>query len=270
MVKLKIDEIKKIQLNILKEVDQFCKANSIKYSLTYGTLIGAIRHKGYIPWDDDIDIMMPRPDYTKFINLFNKQQKSYRVLSTNTNKNHPYAYAKVEDTNTILTEYSTIKYNIGVNIDIFPIDGMPTNPKEFLKHARKIKRYERLMEIKAIKLNKNRSLIKNIILLVLKISTTFISYQKAIKLIETNSLKYNYSECKFAMAPCYGINSSCHTSKKIFEKFISVEFENNRYNAIKEYDKYLKVIYGDYLKLPPAEQQVSHHKYKTFRIESIS
>ena len=264
MTQIGVTKIRDIQLNILKEVDTFCKINNIKYSLTYGTLIGAVRHKGYIPWDDDIDIMMPRPDYEKFITQFNLNQTKFRVLSTSNSKTHPYPYAKVEDTSTVLIEYSNIKYKIGVNIDVFPIDGMPSNKKQFLKHAQKLKRYENLLGIKTIKLSNNRSFFKNMVLLFLIIATIFISYKKIIVLTERANRKYNYTECEYAMAPCYNVSIACQTPKTIFKEFISVKFENSYYSAIKEYDTYLRVIYGNYLKLPPPEEQVSHHNYEAF------
>ena len=124
---INLEELKKIQFDILKKVAAFCEKNKIKYYLGYGTLLGAVRHKGYIPWDDDIDIIMPRPDYLRFIEIFNKSTPSpeLKVLSHYIDKNHPYPFIKLINTKTKQVSHSSIKYDMGVCIDIFPLDGLP-------------------------------------------------------------------------------------------------------------------------------------------------
>ena len=115
------EEFKKTQFDILISVDRFCKAHGIRYFLAYGTLIGALRHGGYIPWDDDIDISMPRPDYERFIKLYNKEKdKGYYVVSPSLDPSYPNAFAKICDPDTCIIEFSSLKYDIGVNIDLFP------------------------------------------------------------------------------------------------------------------------------------------------------
>ena len=141
------DELKSIQLDLLQKTADFCENNGLRYFLCGGTLIGAIRHKGYIPWDDDIDIAMPRPDYEKFVRIFNLTQNYYQVMSIETDPDYAYAFAKVYENRTVLKElhypgdafgvYIDILYDnrtvlkelhykgsIGVFIDIFPADGV--------------------------------------------------------------------------------------------------------------------------------------------------
>lgn len=126
MEQLKLNEVKEIQLNILKAVDCFCRENGIRYWLDYGTLIGAVRHKGFIPWDDDIDIGMLRKDYEVFIKIFNKSSKRYRFVCI---ENEPlcwHLFGKVMDTETVLWESPWMGIpRFCVNIDIFPYDNVP-------------------------------------------------------------------------------------------------------------------------------------------------
>lgn len=124
-----IEEIKKIQLEILKYVDQFCSQNNIKYALGYGTLIGAVRHKGFIPWDDDIDIIMRRNDYNRFIELFSKETGRYKVWSHNLQTDYPIPYAKVTDEKTLKLEGTNYYVERGVDIDVFPLDDLPNDEK---------------------------------------------------------------------------------------------------------------------------------------------
>ena len=131
MRKIDEDELKSIELDILKDVANFCDENGLRYYLCGGTLLGAIRHKGFIPWDDDIDIIMPRPDYIKFAELYNKRDSPYRTDSLLTDKNWTSAFAEVQDTRTIkiYSDFS-LPQERGVSIDLFPIDGAPENEAE--------------------------------------------------------------------------------------------------------------------------------------------
>ena len=119
MNKLDTDTVKEIQMDILSSVDTFCKENNIRYFISGGTLIGAVRHKGYIPWDDDIDIMMLRKDYNKFVHDFGTKGK-YCVLAPELNMHFPFPFAKVEDTSTVLIENMATPWEMGINIDVFP------------------------------------------------------------------------------------------------------------------------------------------------------
>lgn len=262
---VKSEELKKTQLDILLSVDRFCKQHSICYFLTYGTLIGAIRHKGYIPWDNDIDISMPRPDYERFIQLYNtEKEKKYYVISPDLDQSYPYPFAKICDPNTHLVEFSSIKYNIGINIDLFPIDGLPKNEKEAKAHYWKINLYRNLLNIKKIELDfKRRSLIKNIFLALSKTVLFVISYNYLIKKINHLFVTYNYSDCLYAADLNFG-NVNRRLPKKIFESCISVEFEGYLFNAPIGYDLWLKSIYGDYMQLPPIEKRVTHHDFKAY------
>jgi len=123
---LDIKEIKKIELQLLLSFHKLCMEEGLNYSITAGTLIGAVRHKGFIPWDDDIDVMMPRTDYNRFLNYCKQHKVSFRVVSCEQNRNYGSLFAKISDKSTFIeddfTDWSKVK--MGVHIDIFPIDGL--------------------------------------------------------------------------------------------------------------------------------------------------
>jgi lipopolysaccharide cholinephosphotransferase len=122
MQQMTFNEMRTVQFNILCAVDKFCNENNLRYTLLGGTLLGAVRHQGFIPWDDDIDIAMPRPDYEKFVRTFNKTE-SFLVCESWINKKYWYfGFAKIGDKRTLL-EQRDCKIKLFVNIDLFPVDG---------------------------------------------------------------------------------------------------------------------------------------------------
>lgn len=130
MKEINTEDLKRIQIQILLHIDVFCTKHELRYFISGGTLIGAIRHKGFIPWDDDIDIMMLREDYEKFIVLYSQEDKSpYHLYSHNQLHSYPYPFAKMDDSRTILKEDINEAMVFGVNIDIFPIDIAPRSEK---------------------------------------------------------------------------------------------------------------------------------------------
>lgn len=260
-----MEVFRKIQLDILISVDEFCKKHNIQYFLAYGTLIGALRHRGYIPWDDDIDIAMPRPDYEKFIKSYGKEgNDTYYVLSPDSDKLYPYTFAKICKSGTHITEFSSLKYDLGVNIDLFPIDGLPAGKAEIKSHYSKICFYRDCLNVKRIKLDfKKRSLQKNCTLTLAKVALWPVPYRALINKIVNLSKKYSYSESCFAADLNFGNENRC-LPKTIFEQDVPVEFENHRFPAPVGYDRWLRVIYGEYMQLPPLEKQVTHHAMKAY------
>jgi len=262
---ISVTELKKIQLDILSEVHKFCEKHKISYFLTYGTLIGAIRHKGYIPWDDDIDICMPRPDYERFIKIFNDENSKYKFLSNELDPDYPYPYGKVIDTSTVLIEYSSIKYPIGINIDVLPIDGVDESG-EILKKQFFLRN---LLDVKTIKLSKKRSLLKNTVLLVGKICLFLLPYKFLVRTMVKNAKKYSYQESEYVCCVAGGFKEEKPMLKEYFRDKVLVQFEGNSYYAPIGYDKYLRSIYGDYMVLPPEEERMPHHVFKAYLKNTI-
>lgn len=266
MREIQFEEMKKIELNILIYFTEVCEENNLRYYLGGGTLLGAVRHKGFIPWDDDIDVMMPRPDFQKLLSL-SINNENYNIIKPGT-AGYYYNFAKLVDTRTILEEKG-IKLidGLGVYIDIFPLDGMPETPD-----ARK-KRFKELNSI--------RKRINNTCLLKPKFHRNPFAYLNACRIYNSNknvdlsSLQKKYldsalknsfddSEFVFAAGGAYGARDIF--PGKWFEKEIELQFENLSVKAFNGYDFYLTQLYGDYMTLPPEDKRVTpHHSIVYFK-----
>lgn len=260
MIALNLNELKKIQLEILKYVHEFCIRNEICYFLVYGTLIGAVRHQGYIPWDDDIDICMPRPDYERFLKLFNKSKNRYQVEAFELNDNFPYTFGKVEDLDTTFIEKMGYPFPIGVNIDVFPIDGVD-NDRELIKKQIFLRK---LINLKTIIYSKERNLIKNIVLYVGKFLLLPVSLKFLVGKMIKNSKKYKYETAEKVCVLAMGTKLNKPIDKKVFKDGLLVKFEDYQFYIPIGYDVFLKSIFGDYMKLPPEEKRKSHHVFRAY------
>lgn len=262
---IELEELKKIQLDILNNVADFCEKNNINYWLDSGTLLGAVRHQGYIPWDDDIDIGMLRADYDRFKLLYNNSNEKYKFFSIETDKNFNFPYGKVLDMNTELYEPNKKSgEKLAINIDIFVYDNAPDDLKETQKMYRK---RDILLALNIVKkapysTKKNRFFVNTLripIYYILKLLPKGYFSKKIIN----NSKKYinentNYVGNFTAVTPI-------HSRKTIFDSFVKMTFEGKKYNVPVGYDEWLTDFYGDYMKLPPKEKQVSHHVFEAYR-----
>ena len=263
-----ISEIKMIQLEMLAKLDQFCKDNKIEYSLSYGTLIGAIRHGGYIPWDDDIDIMMTRFNYEKFISSFGYEVKNnLKLLSF---ENSYFGFLKLIDYRTYIVE--KVKYNIedyGIWIDIFPIDKLPdpasTKGKFLILIARILIRMAslRAIEWKSLLLKKY-STPKTIIYCFVKAITMIFNINFFGKRLNSLLRSYKDQNCIYAGDLTLGPKKSFFMDINIFNNYKDVVFEKLNLRMIREYDAFLRNVYGDYMIPPPVSQRTPVHNYRAF------
>lgn len=263
MRRLTLEEIKQTQLSVLRTVDEFCCSNNIKYTLAAGTLIGAVRHKGYIPWDDDIDIYMLREDYERFLVEFSVE--NHKVYSYKNSKDYNFPFAKVADEKTILNEYkSEVKNDIGINIDIFPVDYMPNDEKEANSVMRKISVLSKIEGYKRSVLSKDRGVFRNCALAIYKLLLLPFSYNFFNNLIEQQALKYRDAKTNFVgnMVYGYGIKERCPNIG--YDKYVDMLFEGFSFKVISSYETYLTNVYGDYMTPPPVDKQVAHHYFEAF------
>ena len=266
---LTVQQLKQIQLNILLEVAAFCDKNNIKYFLTAGTLIGALRHKGFIPWDDDIDLVMLRPDYERFIAEFNTRPmaNTFKVVSPQ-NNNYPYAYAKVMDTSTVFIENSALfkQFPMGVNIDLFPLDFLTDNYASAQTLLRQVYRYNRLLGIKSISLDKQRSWYKQTCLILLKGILKPFTINWLTQRINKLAQKYvSQTTSKYVGQIVLEAKGEREIVERAwFDSCVPVPFEGHSFAAPVGYDQYLKRLFGDYMQLPPKEKQISHHYFKAY------
>ena len=251
------DELKTIQLDLLRKTADFCEQNGFRYFLCGGTLIGAIRHNGYIPWDDDIDIAMPRPDYDRFVQTFNQPDNYCQVVDLDTDINYPYAFAKVYDNRTILKELY-YKGEIGVYIDLFPADGV-----KCVNQIRKIMRLHKILHTKRANYYK-RTISKKIINTFGKMLLLPFSAHQIATWIDNECRKYAFGSVPKAGLIANPLGVGEMVDKHVFDGDVYQEFEGRLYRVPAGYDAWLRSIYGDYMQLPPVEHRVTHHTFQAW------
>lgn len=261
--------IKEIQLSILHEIDLFCKDRSIRYSLAYGTLIGAVRHKGYIPWDDDIDILMPRPDYDCFLRSFHSDQ--CEIIDLSQSNYCVETFAKVSRKGTIMVDRAFERMLWGINVDIFPIDGAPDPGLEehYAIMSQKREWISRLCPFyRVVGKNRYKWFVKYCLKRLRYPYRGNCADVKASINTELRAYPFNV----FPLAGAYfgddGIRE--FMPRKWFESFTELEFEGHYYPVISHFDDYLRRLYGDYMQLPPEDKRVSHHLYDVYLDPSYS
>ena len=246
------DEIKKRELDILKYVKSVCEENGLRYYLSYGSLLGAIRHGGFIPWDDDIDISMPRPDYERLILLF-KQTKSNRFKGLlPDNRNYPYHFIKVVDLQTYIEEKDIIEYdNKGLWIDIFPLDGCSATGKTLFERLASF--FQSCRAAATYKVPPSKRAINKAVWILRK----SIGYSIFKKLTIHYSKKLPFENADYvAHVPT---SKRYRFPKKLFDDTVDVSFEGELFKAPHDYDAYLSILYGNYMCLPPIDERVSHN-----------
>lgn len=266
MNKLSSDELKQVELSVLIQLDKICKEQNLRYWLTAGTLLGAIRHKGFIPWDDDIDIMMPRKDYTNLIRYCKTHKTQFDLLAHEIHDNYFVLFAKACDTNTIVHDFTTRSGSCatGVWVDIIPVDGLGNdfNQAEKVFKETRFRHYLLVASIwKKFFRSKSRSIIYEPIRFFFYVVGKILDKRKAITYIEKQCLKNDFDESLYCGCLCgsYGV-----FDRSILDETIEVEFEGRLFRVMKEYDQLLKYLYGDYMKLPPLDKQKTHHDFEAF------
>jgi len=253
--------LQSIEAEMLKEFIEFCKKNSIAYFLIGGSALGAVRHQGFIPWDDDIDIGIPRPDYDRLINIPENDLPDGLIINSMYNENeYPYYFAKVCNENIIMIEEVTkhLDFRHCLYIDIFPLDGAPNSRLMQKYHLFVIRIFKKLQNI-------NHGMIKNHMnygkKVLIKLVKLLFSRKMIYNILDRLANKYKYDNCDIIgnYFGSWGIKEI--VPKKYFGDGTIMFFENGNYRIPTDYDNYLKSLYGNYLELPPEEKRKSHHSF---------
>ena len=247
-----IKELRDIQMGILDDVHRFCEEQGLRYSLSSGTLIGAIRHKGYIPWDDDIDIYMMRNDYERFLKTYQDQTGRYRVLDPKKEEHYYYTFAKVVDQRTKMIEKETEGYEIGVYIDVFPVDYVT----EDMKKRERIFRWKKLLyKIRRCKISNSNPLHSRLAYWCYR--SLPISVGMLNRVIDWLIIGGKPTNTLCHMTEAGPSIKGCFPAADM-KKMVDAKFEDRTYKIMIGYDDHLWRTYGDYMKLPPEDQRVTH------------
>ena len=272
---MSLTEIQLVGLDILKDVHRFCASNSIQYTVFGGTMIGAIRHCGFIPWDDDVDIAMPRPEYEKFVDSF-FSDRGYRLFCPE-NGTSWLPYGRVCDIKRTLAFDINAPWtteSTGVWIDVFPLDGSPDDIEQAQNLLEQLwQKWRILTRYRAahgLPIWKQKSLYSALRMMYYKISllckpgieTLINDYIALCKNVAFGSSSHfaNYSYLGYGMRE-YQVLSE-------FDNIIKVPFEDTEFCCISGYDKHMKSKYGDYMKMPPIEKRKNHSGYKFYWIDN--
>lgn len=257
---LDVEEVKLCELEILKFIHQLCEKSDLRYYLAYGTLLGAVRHEGFIPWDDDIDIMMPRKDYEKLSKLMCKNEK-YRLISLETDNNYAVPFAKIVDNDTILKQkYKFIeKSELGVYIDIFILDGIPSDSVAARNHTNKINKIIKRWYWSNTGFAETKKFLHNIIRYIAIVPYKIVGARQYALRLQEELKKYDFDNCEM-VAEIGGLDPfiKCSHLRKNFEPSYLAKFENCNFYIPKDYDSILRRTYGDYMK-PPKEHTSGHN-----------
>lgn len=262
MKELDLNSIKAIELDVMAQVHRFCEEHKLTYFLWGGTLLGAIRHNGFIPWDDDVDIAMPRSDYEYFLQYFHLE--NYDAFGCNTNKQYPHTFAKAFRRDTIKQEqmWQPAGYEIGVDVDIFPLDDFALDECS----QGEIRRRKRMLNLWSQSISDYkegrapRAIIANIL--------RFFLHGKANKLarkINRRAVRHSQQRKQFVLYADSNIKAPMLFDKELFAERELHRFEQYEFYICKGYDALLTQCYGDYMTPPPKEKQVTHHSFVAYK-----
>lgn len=262
MKELDTAELKRIEFGILSDIHKYCVDNNIAYFLWGGTLLGAIRHNGFIPWDDDIDIAMPRKDYIRFMNNYHSER--YKAYSCEADRDYPYCFGKVIDTHTIKVEPIRCKIQMGVDVDVFPIDDFDEScltPKRIKQRWKKILLWQ-LTVVKGASKNCLKKVIKEGIRKAASIMK--IDGNRIAREINQRANQASDSKEKMLFADS-NIKKPLPIRGEWINELTMHQFEGSAFFIPVGYDGLLCACYGDYMQLPPEEKRITHHGFKAYQ-----
>ncbi|MCI8319034.1 MAG: LicD family protein [Lachnospiraceae bacterium] len=272
MRELSMQETQAVSLEILRLIADICEEQKLRYVLIYGTLIGAVRHHEYIPWDDDVDIMMPRPDYEKLLVYLNAHLKEYphlQVFNPKECKEYPYMITRISDDRYMIEMKNEKPYGMGVFIDIYPYDGLGKTKEEAVAYGMKGDRlsslcYQSTRAHFAIETTTSgfRKLIKYPVYLISKwIGKDF--FQKRLEKL-AGIKAYDTSEYVGCVVWLSGGEKDIFL-RRWFDETIMMPFGKYEFRIPKCYDEVLRHGYGDYMQLPPEKDRIGHHFFKVYQ-----
>lgn len=262
-----INVLKQYQLGNLLALHRFCTEKKINYSLVYGSLLGAIRHQGIIPWDDDIDVCLLRDEYNRLIQEFPVQfEGKYSLHSLERQKDYVRPYARLCDDTTLETFQDNIPMPpMGIGIDIFPIDEVPEDEKEWQKFNKKRRRLVWLYMKKAyVHWDKKQNLLHNLCAATFNLLIKPVSFRFLAERLSRHAQQYRDTDSSYLFEACQGLVTQQRIPKTAFNSYEPRPFEGHQLQIISGYNDYLTLTYGEYMQLPPEDKRQSHHQFTAY------
>lgn len=247
-----LEKVWSTEIEILDQIDKFCRSHNLKYSIAYGTLLGAVRHRGFIPWDDDVDVLMPRWDYEYL--LAHWDIPGYIVQNKRTNDDFNQNFTKIRKDHTSYLQYEfekKVSYHTGIFVDIFPADRVA--PKGIFRSLQFIYNAIDLLYSREFTSNGGSSILERLLLIVPRKTRL-----KIRSILEKKKQKWNNGNGELFNASTIR-EARLFYPADLFDEMIDMEFVDKKYMCIKKYDIFLKIYFGNYMKLPPEEQRVLVH-----------
>ena len=262
---LSLRELQLAELDLLKVFRQICEENGLYYTLAGGTLLGAVRHKGFIPWDDDIDVMMPRPDFERLLDKktvdLSFLPDYVRLESWKDGGNMPFI--KMRDKRTRM-DYRYSHSDKEIWIDIFPADGCPDDDSELAKLFRRVIRRRKLLLLRIAKPGDGKTFLKKILKPFAIAALAPYPIQKFCEDYDRLVQTYDFEECSQIGGVCWGYGPGERIDKERYLTPVELEFEGEMFKCPSNYDQYLEGLYGDYMVLPPPEKRTTRHDMKVY------
>lgn len=251
-------ETREVQLGVLTALDRHCREQGLTYYLGYGTLLGAVRHGGFIPWDDDVDVMLPRADYERLVDTFAATGPAgFTLRSPQTQAGWPLPYTKVCDDRTLLVEPFEVPVEMGVNVDVFPLDPVPSGRLPRTLQSRLLRRLGWALELRYIAAERGRAWHGTAAIRVGKPVLRLVPMGWLVRAVE-RCARWPGKDARLGVRLGYDDWSVPASSMGVP---VEVDFEGLRCLAPADPDAVLTAVYGDYLSLPPESERVSHHAF---------
>lgn len=260
---LSLQEVQQNSFNVLLKIKEIFEQNNWDYFLAYGTLLGAVRHKGFIPWDDDIDIWVPRPHYEQFIKYCQENKeliKPFELIHYKTNRRYVYPIARFSDSRFIVDYKNTKDYGLGLFVDIYPLDGIDNSDLKKKKKLHSMKK--QIFRYSWTYVTPVKLIPKYLFKLPIFLSYGCVSLHQMIKKCDEIAKRRSFDNSSIIDCACWEWNEEGYSkdwflgSEKVYLQFNGYEFQ-----VPFAYDAILKSRYGDYMKLPPENERRGHHSY---------
>lgn len=263
MEELTLAQIQQICTKTLEKFDRICRENNLKYAAAGGTMLGAVRHKGFIPWDDDVDVNMPREDYEKLLKL-QYEDGEHKILHYSYCDEYYYTFAKMVDKNTVIVDPCRSEKEMGVYIDIFPVDYVGDIKTEAPNNVKKAWRNSKFWERLGSDINYNKGFSPKYFIKLVFRGTVFPFRKKLLKHFDYYFANIPKSEyCANLQLGTYGLRECFKSS--LWDEMTDLEFEDIKVSAFKDYDSYLTALFGDYMTPPPENKRDSTHTFKAYK-----